>query len=179
MTFIKKIYFLLFCGSSLCAQIKEITSMKDFNNHISNNSIVYVKTYAPWCGACTAMTPLFNKLSEQVDLKEISFVQINIDIVNDFGQQYDIQYLPTFITIINGKEVKKIVGALSYEELHKIAQDLITMPLDKQKGIGSNNMKQESSSQKNESWYDLFMNLVVGIKNCIVSGFQKIKSIFV
>ncbi len=52
---------------------------------------------------------------------EIVFLKVDVDQLRDVAQEWDVQAMPTFIFIKDGKAVDKVVGALKDELERKVA----------------------------------------------------------
>ncbi len=90
---------------------KEITSLNEFNAYASQLAIV--DFYAPWCGPCKNIAPIFEKLSLDPKHKSVHFLKVNVDENDDIANKYGVQSLPTFMTFKNGKPVGMFKGASS------------------------------------------------------------------
>lgn len=74
-----------------------------------------VKIGAIWCGGCLIMNKRWNKLKESYDFEAI---ELDYDMDEDEVKQYDPKdILPVFIFFDNDKEICRIIGEVSYEEL--------------------------------------------------------------
>ncbi|MBS3143420.1 thioredoxin [Candidatus Woesearchaeota archaeon] len=93
--------------------VKEINS-DNFKEEISKGKSM-VDFWASWCGPCRMLAPIFEELSKEV--KNVNFFKLNVDENSDVAQQYEVQGIPTLILFQNGKEIKRIVGVKSKEEL--------------------------------------------------------------
>lgn len=68
-----------------------------------------VDFWAPWCGPCKMMGPIFEELSE--DYKgTLEFVKVNVDDNQEIAMKYGIQGIPCLIVMKDGEEVDRIVG---------------------------------------------------------------------
>lgn len=89
---------------------------KDFNKKVlSSNKKVLVDFYADWCGPCKMISPIIEKLSDEIT--DCDFVKINVDNAENISRQYGVMSIPTLIVFENGKEVKKSIGLKSNTEL--------------------------------------------------------------
>ena len=61
---------------------------------------VVVDVYAPWCGPCQHMLPVFEELAKEMADK-CKFVKMNVDEARDLSIQYGVTSVPTFIFIIS------------------------------------------------------------------------------
>ncbi len=102
----------------------EINSITDFNAHVSQLAIV--DFYAPWCGPCKNIAPIFEQLSREAKFKGVHFLKVNVDENDDISNKYGIQSLPTFMIFKNGKSVGVFKGASS-EHLVKLLNHLLSV----------------------------------------------------
>lgn len=98
--------------------VQEINS-NDFNEKISKGK-VFVDFWASWCGPCRMIAPILDELSREMN--DIKFYKLNVDDNGDVAQQYEVMGIPTLIFFKDGKEVKRIVGVKSKEDLKKELQ---------------------------------------------------------
>lgn len=95
---------------------------KDFEEKVLNsNRMVLVDFYADWCGPCKMLSPVIEKLSDEID--NFDFVKINVDNAENVSRKYGVMSIPTLIVFNNGEEVKKSVGFRSADELREFLKD--------------------------------------------------------
>lgn len=70
---------------------------------------VVVDYWAPWCGPCRAMAPIFEEMSVEYAGK-LRFAKMNTDDNPDTPGKYGIQGIPTAIFFKDGREVNRMVG---------------------------------------------------------------------
>lgn len=85
---------------------------------IKSTQPVVVDVYAPWCGPCRQMAPLFEELSKELE-GTVKLVSLNIDEERDLAIQYNVSSIPTFIFFKEGKVVGKETGFMSKDALKK------------------------------------------------------------
>ncbi|MGI6394718.1 MAG: thioredoxin [bacterium] len=89
-----------------------VTEVEDFKG------LVVVDFWAPWCGPCRMLGPIFEELaSEYAENANIKFVKVNTDESPDIAQKFMIRGIPTIKFIKNGKEVDQQVGVVPKEVL--------------------------------------------------------------
>ena len=69
---------------------------------------------APWCGSCKILKPRINSL-EKEGLIEVE--HLNSDNNPDLDIKYSIKNIPTLILLENGKEVGRLSGAKSKDQI--------------------------------------------------------------
>lgn len=71
---------------------------------------------ATWCGPCQQMAPLVEKLARQ----GFSIRSVDVDQRPDLKRQFNVSSLPTFVLIVDGKEVQRRVGAMPEAEIRRM-----------------------------------------------------------
>jgi len=73
--------------------------------------VVIIDFWAPWCGPCRVVRPVFEKLASQPDFASITFAKVNTDDQPDIASEVGIRAMPTFMVFQNGNKVDDLVGA--------------------------------------------------------------------
>ena len=76
---------------------------------------VLVDFYADWCGPCKIMSPIIDKISEEVE--NIKVGKVNVDDNGSLAEKYGIMSIPTIIIFKNGNPVKSFLGVTDKEEI--------------------------------------------------------------
>eukprot|EP01156_Anaeramoeba_ignava_P018543 Anaeramoba_ignava/a92096_30.p2 GENE.a92096_30~~a92096_30.p2 ORF type:complete len:144 (+),score=7.66 a92096_30:728-1159(+) len=100
------------CKNSLLDTTPIEVDNTTFDHVIVNSDIpVIVDFWAPWCGPCKMMAPIFNEVAQKYPLKAL-FIKVNTEEQQELGAKYGIRSIPTLIVYKESKEVKRVSGAL-------------------------------------------------------------------
>ena len=72
---------------------------------------------ADWCGGCQQMSPIVSALQR----KGYPIRTVDADRESQLLQRFGVNLLPTFVLLVDGKEVDRIVGGMSQDELRRLA----------------------------------------------------------
>ncbi|SPJ81508.1 related to thioredoxin [Fusarium torulosum] len=89
--------------------VTEVQSLEEFHETLGKHSLVLVDFWAEWCGPCRIISPVVEKLSQ--DIPSVHFVKVDVDQAVDIAQEYNIRAMPTFIMFKHGEKVGEVVGA--------------------------------------------------------------------
>jgi len=98
-------------------------SPEAFKHHIGQNDrLILVDFYANWCGPCKTISPLLEKLTNELttkDGKPIDLITVDTDSDENISlvASHKIRSLPTIIAFKNGKPVDQFVGAIPEEAI--------------------------------------------------------------
>lgn len=79
---------------------------------------------ATWCGPCKGFAPIFHEVAEEYK-DQADFRTIDIDQERDMAEKYNIQAVPTIVILdANGKELKRVEGAMTKRDLIGLIKEL-------------------------------------------------------
>lgn len=107
-------------GKDISASDNAFTS-SDFERLLTENKVLLVDFYAPWCIPCRQMEPSLKKLEKQYKGKVV-FSRIDLDNAKSLAQQLGIESIPVIAVYKNGKELKRVTGFQSASELRTLVQ---------------------------------------------------------
>ncbi len=83
---------------------------------ITAKGLVVVDFWAPWCGPCKTMGPIFEAVAEKVGDKA-TFVKVNIDESPDIPARFGIRSIPTLVVLKDGVEADTHTGVMRPDDL--------------------------------------------------------------
>jgi len=108
------------CKNSLLNTKPIDLTSSDFDEVVVNSDIpVIVDFWAPWCGPCKMMSPVFEKTAKNFPLKAL-FTKINTENEQSLGARFGIRSIPTLIVFKDGKEMQRVSGALDETSLNQL-----------------------------------------------------------
>ena len=73
---------------------------------------------APWCGSCRAMESTVGEL----EARGYPVRHINIDQEKALAIQFQVQTIPCFVMVVDGREVDRVVGGTTYSRLERMCK---------------------------------------------------------
>ena len=110
------------CGKPLFSRKPVELTSANFNKIIANNDLpVMVDFWAPWCGPCKMMAPVFEQAAQQLE-PNMLLAKLNTENEQSIAARYNIRSIPTVAIFRGGRVVAQQAGAMDMRSLTSWAQ---------------------------------------------------------
>ncbi|VFQ69391.1 unnamed protein product [Cuscuta campestris] len=107
-------------GVQIENQVIACNTLDRWNEHYTNGleskKPVVIYFTASWCGPCRVIGPTFSDIAKKIP--GAIFLKVDVDELEAVAQEYDVQAMPTFVFLKEGKEVAERVVGAKKDELH-------------------------------------------------------------
>ena len=90
---------------------------QNFENEVlKSEEMVLIDFYADWCGPCKMMSPVIDKIAEELN-GSVKVGKVNIDENQELAIKYQVMSIPTIMIFTNGIPVKTFIGVTDEQEI--------------------------------------------------------------
>lgn len=98
-----------------------------FNDLVARNALpVIVDFWAPWCGPCKTMAPIFERLAKEYQ-GLVQFVKVNTEAEPALATRFGVQSIPTLGFFWRGQLVDSFAGALPEAQLQAVVYQFLSL----------------------------------------------------
>jgi thioredoxin 1 len=106
------------------SKIVEITD-ENFEEEVLNSDVpTEVDFWAPWCGPCKMVIPIYEKLSEEYQGR-FKFCMLNVDENQRMARKYQIMSIPMQKYFVNGENIDEILGAVPEPTIRAMVEGIL------------------------------------------------------
>ena len=103
------------------SKVIAVTNETFKNEVLDSNQKVVIDFYADWCGPCKVFSPIFEKVSQE--LEDVKFVRVNVDEESELANKYMAYSIPYIVVIENGEVVNSHTGLVDEEALKQLIKN--------------------------------------------------------
>ena len=106
-------------------------TQQNIDETITNNEIVVIDFWAPWCGPCQTFKPIFETASERHE--DATFASCNTEEQTELAAMFQIKSIPTLVVFRDGIGVFGQPGMLPAEALDELMDKVRDLDMDEVK----------------------------------------------
>jgi len=106
------------------SKVIEVTDQNFEEEVIKSELPVEIDFWAPWCGPCRMVSPIYDKLAKEYDGK-FKFCKINVDNNQQVAAEYRVSSIPMQKFFVNGQKIEEILGAVPDSVIRKTVDGII------------------------------------------------------
>jgi len=106
------------------SKIIEVTDQNFEEEVLESDLPTEVDFWAPWCGPCKMVIPIYEKLSVEYEGR-FKFCMINVDENQQTAVKYQIMSIPMQKYFVNGEVVDEILGAVPEQTIRAKVEDIL------------------------------------------------------
>ncbi len=106
------------------SKVIEVTD-QNFEQEVLNSDLpTEVDFWAPWCGPCMMVSPIYDKLSEEYEGR-FKFCKLNVDANQRTAMKYQIMSIPMQMFFADGQKVDEILGAVPEHTIRTMVEGIL------------------------------------------------------
>jgi thioredoxin len=104
-------------------------TQENFDNTVTENAMVIIDFWAPWCGPCRGFAPVYEKASE--GHPDVVFAKVNTDEQQELASAFGIRSIPTLMVFREKVILFQQAGALPGNALQQVITQAKAIDMDK------------------------------------------------
>jgi len=132
---------------------------KSFQQEVLNSDLpIEVDFWAPWCGPCRAVSPVYDKLASEYEGR-FKFCKVNVDENPALAARFQVRSIPYQLFFSDGEKVDELLGAVPEKTIREMVDGVLSSyPTDAagrlKSLVGAWKERHEQDSAKLQKWID-------------------------
>jgi thioredoxin 1 len=106
------------------SKVIEVTDRSFEEEVLGSDLPTEIDFWAPWCGPCVRVSPIYDKLAEEYDGR-FKFCKINVDKNRSTAAKYQIMSIPMQMFFVDGQKVDEILGAVPEHTIRTMVDGIL------------------------------------------------------
>lgn len=96
--------------------LKHINTVEEYEEFKESNKVGIIDFWAPWCGPCKMLGPIFEEVAKDYDGK-VEFIKIDVDENPDVAAQFNVMSIPSLFIVKGDEILDQTMGAMTKDQL--------------------------------------------------------------
>ncbi len=105
------------------SKVVEVTDQTFEEEVLKSDVPTEVDFWAPWCGPCKMVSPIYDRLSAEYE--NFKFCKVNVDSNTEMARKYNVVSIPMQMFFANGEKVDELLGAVPEQVIISKVQEVI------------------------------------------------------
>ncbi len=106
------------------SKVIEVTDQNFEEEVLGSDLPTEIDFWAPWCGPCMMVSPVYDKLSEEYEGR-FKFCKMDVDINQQTAIRYQIMSIPMQMFFNSGEKIDEILGAVPENTIRAMVEDIL------------------------------------------------------